>query len=331
MDGAEIFERSDGHFFCSNYPLCTFVVSELILDEPCPSCGSQVTCTPRRGLEPQFRCATDPNHDASGATLKTLRFSQLAEDPAVRACDECGGEGVVLRPGTLENGADVTDISACEKCEGYGTVRKEIACISFTDEQICYFESHLGELDSNERGYLAMDARTPGALLVRLAGDRDYGVRKLVSENPACPPEALLELATDRNQWTRRAVAMHPRCPSLALIRVASDRDLMIGQLVLDHVACPPEALKALATVSFYSKFMYPADFRAEIRQKIASHGCCPPELLRELARDPRANVRRAVAQNNNCPKDVLAQFLIDADDSVRYCAKLSALSGDSG
>ena len=133
------------------------------------------------------------------------------------------------------------------------------------------------------RESLAHDERCPPFLLVRLAGDDDKRIRRLIARNMATPAEVLERLADDPAAW----------------------------EGVAGNEATPAEVLKRLADNSCWM-----------VRLMVAMNTSAPPKVLEQLANDPAKLVRWGVTVNIAAPPEVQAQLadevlaqLADDDD----------------
>lgn len=130
-----------------------------------------------------------------------------------------------------------------------------------------------------ERCIAAEGTSTPGELLVELAGDRAYLVRRAVACNPAAPVQARLRLALDPSDDIRELAVEHP-----SVVRSEDWRDRYEAASV-DSVS--PELLAILAVDHHYF-----------VRVAVARHPSAPAQTLAELAVDADPSVRRAAIEN---------------------------------
>jgi hypothetical protein len=68
----------------------------------------------------------------------------------------------------------------------------------------------LSKLSFNEKKELANNPNTQAEVLITLAKDENWGVRRRVADNPNTPPEALISLAKDEYWCVRNAVENNP-------------------------------------------------------------------------------------------------------------------------
>ena len=153
----------------------------------------------------------------------------------------------------------------------------------------------------------AAGAYSNAAVLDRLAGDEDWGVRRAVAEHPATPAALLERLAGDKESWVRCAVAKNPATPVALLERLAGDKDRYVRRAVAEHPAMPVALLERLA-----------GDEDSDVRGAVAKHPATPVALLERLAGDEDRWVRRAVAAHPATPVALLERLAGDEESWVR-------------
>ncbi len=146
------------------------------------------------------------------------------------------------------------------------------------------------ESDSDVLEALAALPLTP-ALLISLAGHREYGLRVITAQNPATPDAALITLAADDDSDVLEALCARP---------------------------LPAEALKSLS-----QRDRRHAD---RLRPLIARHADTPPAVLLGMLDDeiPWA-VRRALAQHPALPAEGVLRLALHDDESIAATAKAHA------
>jgi len=76
----------------------------------------------------------------------------------------------------------------------------------------------LKNMSQRDKGELAKNPSTPVDLLLELATDDYWGIRRDVAENPSTPLDILRALAKDPSDWVRYCVAKNPKASSKILI-----------------------------------------------------------------------------------------------------------------
>jgi hypothetical protein len=148
---------------------------------------------------------------------------------------------------------------------------------------------------------------TPAAVLERLAGDPERGVRQGVARNLGTPPRALARLAADTEQDVRQAAARNPGTPAQALERLAGDRAKDVRWAVARNRNTPADTLASLAR-----------DPHPVVRQGVARNPVAPSSVLDLLAHDLHQAVRLMAARNTYISAGALERLAADEDSEIR-------------
>jgi len=157
-----------------------------------------------------------------------------------------------------------------------------------------------------ERRCLARHARTPAALLARLAGDADVAVRRAATANPATPIAAVVASCFDTDEAVRRTVAARRDLSVTLAACLADDVDDWVRRVLARNPACPTYLLERAS-----------ADPVLEVRRSVARHPACPASLLDRLSRDAATWVQAAVAYRDDLPLVVLRRLARSTDVDV--------------
>ncbi|MFT7288554.1 MAG: hypothetical protein ACI87W_002676 [Halieaceae bacterium] len=177
-------------------------------------------------------------------------------------------------------------------------------------------------------------------MLMELAVDPDYLVRKLVAQNPQAPPEALVLLYGGERDAIS-AIAFSAGSPDFdpnRVLRLSSEEDLLCiaahgnagaGTLARlaehDAMAVRLAALRN-ANVSQATLEKAAHNRQPRLRQTIAELPFLSPEIGMRLAKDDDAAVRMAVARNPQLAGAALDELAQDPDIRVRGQVALSPL-----
>jgi hypothetical protein len=166
------------------------------------------------------------------------------------------------------------------------------------------------QLTRAERCSLAADRFTSTEVLIELASDPSYRVRREVAGNLAAPAEVLQQLAGDHSSQVRIRVATNPSTLPEALAALSEDESSIVRQRVAGNAASP---------VAVVARGL--ADRTAEVRttavwalaQRQALHEVDPTTLLRSV-RSLYVGLQRQVAQNPSAPTAVVDGLLEDPE-----------------
>ena len=192
---------------------------------------------------------------------------------------------------------------------GQGTLRA-LAAAADPSMPAAMLERLAGDPDAGVRQSAAQNSSLPVAALERLAGDPDTGMRRRLAQNPSLPAAALGRLAGDPDEWVRRFATLNPSLPAAALERLAGDPDAGVRQGVVGNPSLPAAALERLVD-----------DPDAWVRREAAGNRSLPAAALERLARDPDAGVRRSAVGNPSLPAAALERLAGDSDVGVRQSA----------
>jgi len=147
-------------------------------------------------------------------------------------------------------------------------------------------------------------------VLVSLAKDNDWHVRRRVGQNPSTPVKVLAELARDEHRDVRLAVAKNPHTPTAMLVAFSKDEHWRVRKAVAKNPLNLAGVLEGLAN-----------DERFEVRKEVASNPSPPVAVLAELAKDDEYQVRFCVAKNPFTPESALDALGEDERQVVREAA----------
>ena len=96
---------------------------------------------------------------------------------------------------------------------------------------------------------VAENTKTPKEVLMQLAKDDEWQVRKAVAKRSSSVTlvEVLAELAKDKSDGVREAVAENAHTPKEILLKMVEDEDRWVRQGIADNLNAPTEALIKLA------------------------------------------------------------------------------------
>jgi hypothetical protein len=148
---------------------------------------------------------------------------------------------------------------------------------------------------SRDARRLAGDPATDPAVLSRLAGGEDEGVRRLVALNPNTPLETLLKLFATCPEEVQRN-------PALPLYLLTDPAALFAMAVTVRYeLAGAPLSLTPLVLETLAS------DPATTVRRRLAGDPRCPPAALVRLAGDPEPQVRHVVLRNKAAGPEALA------------------------
>jgi hypothetical protein len=212
-----------------------------------------------------------------------------------------------------------------------------------------------GSKSISSRVLLASLRNLPEEIALRIASDRDVGVRSTLSVNADAPHAALAYLALDSERSVRFSVLENRGTPVKTFLSVArsmllddaghelhqilhltADRAEMIVpanlvQAALDRLAksrirSPDMRVVAgrdlRAGVKTLTRLARTAD--DHVRGAVATNPNVPAAVIEQLAADPVADVRAAVALNSSCPPALLVTLAEDDYSAVRLNAAAS-------
>lgn len=195
----------------------------------------------------------------------------------------------------------------------------------------------------------SVGAEDRGILIEKMLKSRDAGSRVFLAELDDLPLVVLMRLATDNDFDVRRAVARHERLPQSAMVALAADPGWEVRLEVLQNPSTPTELIAdtaasvlrdapdwrlpgVLAAVIDLASSEVPGGVIEEalvrlsksrhrdpdVRQVAASHERTPPAVLTRLARVADSYIKAAVAANPRTPVDALEKLSTDPDEYVR-------------
>lgn len=192
-----------------------------------------------------------------------------------------------------------------------------------TEDRSLLIEKMLKSRDAGSRVFLTELDDLPLDVLVRLAADNDFDVRRAVARHERLPQSTMVALAADPGWEVRLEVLQNPSRPTeliadtaASVLRDAPDWRLpgvLAAVIDLASSEVPKGTIEEALVRLSKSRLRDP-----DVRQAAASHERTPPAVLARLARVADSGIRAAVAANPRTPADALEALSTDPDEYVR-------------
>ena len=154
-----------------------------------------------------------------------------------------------------------------------------------------------------------VDKISPATWLL-LANQQNINRRKEFARCAQAPIEVMMALANDTDWIVRRYLADNPHLPLKILIKLARDIKSMVRLGAIENTRIPKEILIELAQ-----------DDDSAVRCGVAENSNTPANTLIELAQDEALSVRYCVAINSHTPVYIVKKLQHDANRRVRVAA----------
>ncbi|MUU73524.1 hypothetical protein [Pseudarthrobacter sp. GA104] len=192
-----------------------------------------------------------------------------------------------------------------------------------TEDRNILIEKMFKSRDAGSRVFLTELDDLPLDVLVRLAADNDFDVRRAVAGHERLPQSTMVALAADPGWEVRLEVLQNPSRPTeliadtaASVLRDAPDWRLpgvLAAVIDLASSEVPKGTIEEALVRLSKSRLRDP-----DVRQAAASHQRTPPAVLARLARVADSGIRAAVAANPRTPADALEALSTDPDEYVR-------------
>ncbi|MBN1578814.1 MAG: hypothetical protein JW913_19800 [Chitinispirillaceae bacterium] len=222
-----------------------------------------------------------------------------------------------IRVTVVENPHVTAAILAHLAYDSSSYVRKTVAKDSMTVDP-AVLDRLAGDKNSGVRYYVACNPRTPVATLARLSRDPENSIRQMLPRNKRTSIDIIKQLTNDEDNSVRLSAVEHSSVPQELARKVLEDitrtsSDSYILQGVVNHPFTPPEVLQSVLA-------MLAKDENVDVRIEASLHPSMPPAILAEmLANDADVSVRSSVAKNPSTPPSALAQHARNADEMILH------------
>ncbi|MFF1880317.1 hypothetical protein ACFVVC_02445 [Pseudarthrobacter sp. NPDC058196] len=192
-----------------------------------------------------------------------------------------------------------------------------------TEDRSLVIEKMLKSRDAGSRVSLTELDDLPLDVLVRLAADNDFDVRRAVARHERLPHSAMVALAADPEWEVRLEVLQNPSTPTELIADTAASvlhdapdwrlPGLLAAVIDLASSEVPGGVIEEALVRLSKSRHRDP-----DVREVAASHERTPPAVLTRLARVADSGIRAAVAANPRTSADALEALSTDPDEYVR-------------